>query len=167
MLGLFYILLCWLAGNIIAIKSIQDTKGKWSPLKLDLKYFIAVEELLENPDTSLIIGIWKANLYDEAQLKKCSFYRGTLGHYDGATTVKDFSVLVVFFSKADTTQLSILREYDGEYVELLYDYKTHSLVQSDEGLTRRQKQERIVLLSDNKYDCEVEILKSTISNEGK
>lgn len=156
-----------LTGDTIELKSFRDAEGKFRPLKLDLQYFIVVEELLENPDIDLINGIWKVDLGDEAQLKKCSFYRGTLGHYDGATTVKDFSVLVVFFSKADTTQLSILREYDGEYVELLYDYKTHSLVQSDEGLTRRQKQERIVLLSDNKYDCEVEILKSTISNEGK
>lgn len=156
-----------LAGNIIAIKAFHDTKGKFLPLKFDLKYFITVDKLLENPDISLIIGIWKADLYDEAQLKKCTFYRGTLGHYDGATPIKDFSVLVVFFSKADTTQLSVLREYDGEYVELLYDYKTHALAQSDEGLTRLQKLERIELLSDDKYECEVEILKSTINNEGK
>ena len=97
---------------------------------------------------------------DEAQLKKCTFYRGILKHYDGAASVKDFDVLVVFFSKADTTRLSVLREYNGEYVELLYDYKTHILIQSDEGLTRLQKLERIELLSDDRYDCEAEILKS-------
>ena len=126
------------------------------------------ESVQKVSDPSIATLVCKyVGLVDEAQLKKCTFYRGTLGHYDGATPIKDFSVLVVFFSKADTTQLSVLREYDGEYVELLYDYKTHALAQSDEGLTRLQKLERIELLSDDKYECEVEILKSTINNEGK
>lgn len=149
-----------LTGDTIELKSFRDAEGKFRPLKLDLQYFIVVEELLENPDIDLINGIWKVDLGDEAQLKKCTFYRGILKHYDGAASVKDFDVLVVFFSKADTTRLSVLREYNGEYVELLYDYKTHILIQSDEGLTRLQKLERIELLSDDRYDCEAEILKS-------
>lgn len=149
-----------MSGTIIAVKAFFDHERKFSPISLSPRYFITIDDLIEDPDINQIIGIWKADLTDPDTYKKCTFYKGTLSHYEDKVIKTDFTVLIVFFNKSDTSQFTILREYDGEYLELLYDYKTHTLIQSDEGLKRWQKLERIQLLQDDEYVCDAELLKT-------
>lgn len=149
-----------MSGAIIAVKSFSDLEKKFSPLTLSPRYFITIDELVNLPDIENINGIWKVDLYDDSTFKKCTFYKGTLRHYDGKVPTDDFGVLIVFFDKSDTSQFTILREDGNEYVELLYDYKTHTLRPSDAGLKRHQKLERILILSDDKYVCNAELIKT-------
>ena len=156
-----------LQGNVINIKEFAYSNKKYKPLELGQKYVIQnltylgrYKDISELVDGGLINGLWKLDIYDANQMKNCIFYKGKLGwHYDSGNFHREFKVLVIFYDQYDVNKIIVLRECDGEYVELLYDRKTHLLIPDENklNLKRWQIKERILILEDNLYDCIAEI----------
>ena len=140
-------------GRIITLRFFRDYEKRFLPRKLKESYFVQIEKLECEPDLDSIIGSWSLDFGDEKTLKKCTFYRGTLMHVEGRQSQKDFDVLVIFYSKHEIDKFVILRLFEAEYVELLYDRKTETLLYDDSNLNRRQKFERVLVLEDDKYEC--------------
>ena len=140
-------------GRAIAIRCFRDHERKYLPITLNYNYIVRIGSMKPDLDLSLIVGTWKLDLYDDETYNRCTFYSGSMMHFEDGSYKKDFDVLIIFYSKKEVDKFVLLREYEGEYVELLFDGKTRSLQKDDRGLTREQKIQRIVLLADDKYDC--------------
>ena len=156
-----------LQNNIIYIKEFAYSSKKYKPLELGQKYIIRdlaylgrYKDVSELVDGGLINGLWKFDIYDANQMRNCIFYIGKLGWYcESDGFCKEFEVLVIFYDQYDVNKIIVLRECDGEYVELLYDRKTHQLLSDEKKLNLKQWQikERILTLEDDLYDCIAEI----------
>ncbi len=143
----------------VEIVSIQDREKKYTPLMLPQRHIIGNLQYLgryQDVCDMEVNGLWSMDFYDEEQMRSCFFYRGAL-----AEGIKDFrsvcSVMIIFPDRLDLTRCVILREDGKEFVEPLYDYKTHSLIATDSGMSKLQKKERITTLEDDRYDFSVKI----------
>lgn len=153
-----------LEGNIIYIKSFQDCEKKYQARELSNDYVVKDLRLIGKFDKARdlnVMGLWRLDFDDEDEMKNCLFYSGTLVHVEQNNYYVDFPVLLLFYSRYDVNKVIILREYDGEYLELLYDIKTHCLVKDESGLDRRQRRERLKTLEDDRYDCIIEVQPET------
>lgn len=149
-----------LQNNVICITGFADREKKYRPRELSQEYVIhGLQYAGKHKDVSEweINGLWNLDFYDPNSMKNCTFYTGTLSHIEGKELIEDFNVLVIFCDRYDLTKIVVLRESEGEYIELLYDILHHELIPNDDGLKFWQKMERILTLADDLYDCVAEI----------
>lgn len=154
-----------LQNRSIEIVSIQDREKKYAPLMLSQRHIIGYLHYIGkysdvcryNAVCNMEMnGLWGMDFDDEEQMKSCFFYRGVLAVGD-----KEFQtvghVIIIFPDRLNLTKCVILREDSKEFVEPLYDYKTHSLIATDSWMSKLQKRERITTLEDDRYDFSVKI----------
>lgn len=143
----------------IEIVSIQDREKKFVPLNLSQKHVIGNLQYLgryKDVRDFEVNGLWSIDFCDEAEMGKCFFYKGTLAMGDKELQ-QICNVMVIFPDRLDLTKCLILREAGKEFIEPLYDYKTHAMIATDSGMNKLQKKERIRTLEDDRYDVSVSI----------
>lgn len=154
-----------LQGNAIWLQSFSDCKKEYKPLQFSQGYVIRnLKYVGQYKDVSdwEVYGLWKFNFQEPEEMAGCIFYMGTLSHIEDNQLVDDFNVLVIFYDSCNLDKHIILREYEGEYLELLYDILHHKLLYDESGLKKWQKKGRLLVLADSRYDCVAEILNKDI-----
>ena len=148
-----------LQNRSIEVTAIQDRGKKYAPLMLSQRHIIGNLKYLGRHNDVCdmeVNGLWGMDFYDEEQMRSCFFYRGVLA-VGNKELLKVCSVMIIFPDRLDLTRCVILREDGEEFLEPLYDYKTHSLIATDMEMSKLQKRERITTLEDDRYDFSVKI----------
>lgn len=152
-----------LTDSTIYIKDIQDINKQYKPFGMKNKYCIQQLERIDSyvdllAEGKEIVGLWTLDVSNEEQMVNCVIYKGVLGQYWGDDFRFGFNILLIFYGMHDVNNVIILRKEDEEYCELLYDRSRGWLIRNDAKYSKRDKLLNLVLLCDDKYRCQIEIM---------